>query len=66
MAEKRIKKEGARIILRNGQHSGKKYSIKEDGTAIVFLFALAAAYFLPVLTKGNSQVLSSMGTDTWS
>lgn len=42
------------------------YSIKEDGPAIAFLFAAALVYFLPVLIRGNEQVLSREGTDTWS
>jgi len=43
----------------------KRYSFKEDGTAIGFLFLLAALYFFPVLLNGNSRVLSRIGTDTW-
>lgn len=44
----------------------KRYSFKEDGMAIGFLFLLAAFYFLPVLLQGNSLVLSAIGADTWS
>lgn len=44
----------------------KRYSFKEDGTAIGFLFLLAALYFSPVLVNGNGRVLSSVGTDIWA
>jgi hypothetical protein len=44
----------------------ERQGLKEDWAAITFLFVLATLYFLPVLIKGNSQVLSSIGTDTWS
>lgn len=44
----------------------RNWCIKEDGAAVAFLFVLAALYFFPVLTKGNDQVLSSIGADTWS
>lgn len=39
---------------------------KEGWTDIALLFVLAMVYFFPVLIQGNSQVLSSIGTDTWS
>src|SRR5919109_4418365 len=45
--------------------SGKKFGIKEDVKEIVFLFLLAAAYFLPVLINSNAQVISAEGADTW-
>jgi hypothetical protein len=38
---------------------------KEDAIPIASLFALACLYFLPVLIKGESQVLSSVGADIW-
>jgi len=46
--------------------SETSYSLKEDGTVAAFLLALAGLYFLPVLIKGDSQVLSSVGTDIWA
>lgn len=44
----------------------ERQGLKEDWAAIAFLFVLAILYFLPVLIKGNSRVLSSIGTDIWS
>jgi len=39
---------------------------KEDRTAVAFLFGVAALYFVPVLLKGDREVLSSVGTDIWA
>ncbi len=41
-------------------------NLHEDGFAALFLLALAAVYFVPVLAAGNSLVLSAAGTDIWS
>jgi len=43
----------------------RRYGSKEEFAAICFLLLVAAVYFLPVLTEGNAQVLSRVGTDTW-
>lgn len=43
----------------------KGFFEKRDWIAIGSLLGIVAIYFLPVLTKGNSRVLSAGGTDTW-
>jgi hypothetical protein len=57
-------KPGVEVKVKNRDLS--RCSLKEDGAAVAFLLALAALYFLPVLIKGDSQVLSSVGTDIWA
>jgi hypothetical protein len=42
----------------------EKYRL-QDGVAVLFLLSLDLLYFLPVLVKGNSAVLSLHDTDTW-
>lgn len=42
-----------------------KTRLGRNGLAIGFLFLVDAIYFLPVLAKGNTSVLSLPGTDTW-
>ena len=41
------------------------YSLRKDGPAVACLLALAVLYFLPVLLKGDRQVLSNAGNDVW-
>jgi hypothetical protein len=54
------------VQVGNRRVSETSYSLKEDGTVAAFLLALAGLYFLPVLIKGDSQVLSSVGADIWT
>ncbi|MGE5303901.1 MAG: YfhO family protein [Alphaproteobacteria bacterium] len=42
------------------------FTLKDDGAPLAVLLAIAAVYFLPVLLRGNRQVLSSIDGDTWS
>jgi len=50
-------------VIENEEHGFNK---NRDRLAVTFLFALALAYFLPVILRGNHEILSYKQTDIWN